>query len=150
MRIPRQLAACLIAAAVAGGAAVAPAPALASVNGPEPVTTWLAAVEPGEPTWVNVFWTAGKKICDVRVTVRAPKVDVRYPSNTGDHSSFSQTTDLRSQRVDHTAIQVTARHRKRVFVPLTATITYTDCGRKAVEQAEIFRLTLPVLKSRRP
>ncbi|MFI7598914.1 hypothetical protein [Actinoplanes sp. NPDC049681] len=119
-------------------------PAAASSGEPHPLTPWVRAVEAHEPTWVDIYWQTGRKICDAEVTVDGRKVDVGYPSNTGTYTSFSQSDRLEPGRVDRTAINVTAHYRKSAFAPIEATITYTNC-RNDTEKSKSFRLTLPVL-----
>jgi hypothetical protein len=120
-------------------------PAAASVNGPQPITTWTSTVAPHQPTWINVFWATNKKICDARVTVAADHVDVLYPENTGDYTSFSQSDRLKPHQVDYTAVRLTAHLADRSFVPLAVTMSYHTCGRHATDVTDTFALTLPVL-----
>jgi hypothetical protein len=135
-----------LAATVAGAGMVAgAAPAQASINGPEPVTTWLSPVRPHQATWVHIFWTAGKKICDVKVTAAADKVTIGYPANTGDYTSFGQSDSLPSRKVDFTAIRVTADHAATGYVPISTLVSYTSCGRYAKARTENFTVYLPVL-----
>jgi len=137
----------LAAVAVAAGLAttLTGAPAAAAASGPSPITTWLNPVKPHKATWVNVHWTTGRKICDAEVRVAAGKVDVAYPSNTGTYTSFSQSDSLRGGHVDRTAVNVTAHYSRTAFVPLEATITYTNCKNDTV-RSKTFWLTLHVLK----
>ncbi len=139
-----------LVAALLTGAALSPvvtaAPAVASVSGPVPITTWTTTVAPHQPTWINIFWTTHQKICDAQVTVAADRVDVSYPVNTATFTSFSQSDRLKPRRVDYTAVRVTAHHSgRRSFVPLAVTIAYNTCGKHAVDETDTFGLTLPVL-----
>lgn len=135
-----------VAATLAGAGLLLPAvPAQASVNGPEPVTTWLSPVRPNRPAWVHVFWTAGKKICDVKVTAAADRVTIGYPANTGTYTSFGQSDSLPSRTVDFTAIRVTADVTAPAYVPIAALVSYTSCGHYARKKTENFTLYLPVL-----
>jgi hypothetical protein len=145
MRKTRLVAAILTAAALSPMATAAPA--VASANGPMPITTWTTTVKPHQPTWIDIFWATNKKICDAQVTVVADRVDVFYPTNTATFTSFSQSDRLKPRRVDYTAVRVTAHHSDRSFVPLTVTIAYNTCGRHAVDETDVFGLTLPVLKN---
>jgi hypothetical protein len=123
------------------------APAAASVIGPKAITTWTASVSPETPSWIEIFWTTGKKLCHVQVTVAADDVDVVYPANTADHSSLSQSDTLKPARVDETSVQVTAHQPVATFVPLTATMKYDFCAAQPITKTETFDLTLPVVKT---
>jgi hypothetical protein len=135
-----------LAATVAGAGLVAgAAPAQASINGPEPVSTWLSPVRPNTPTWVHIVWMAGKKICRVKVTAAADRVTIGYPANTGDYTSFGQSDSLPSRKVDFTAIRVDADRTAPAYVPISALVSYTSCGTYAKARTETFTLYLPVL-----
>jgi hypothetical protein len=135
-----------LAATVAGaGMFLGATPAQASINGPEPVTTWLSPVRPNEATWVHIFWTAGKKICDVKVTAAADKVTIGYPTNTGTYTSFGQSDSLPSRKVDFTAIRVDADSTAATYVPISTLVSYTSCGKYAKTRTENFTVYLPVL-----
>ena len=147
MKKTRRVAAAAMVTAAAGLASVLTGtPAAAAASGPTPITTWLTAVKPHKTTWVNVHWTTGRKICDAEVVVEGRKVDVAYPGNTDPYTSFSQSDKLRAGHVDRTAFTVTAHYDHSDFVPLKATITYTNCKSDAVKERS-FWLTLPVLKN---
>jgi hypothetical protein len=120
-------------------------PAAAAGPGPRPVTSWLDAVPAGERSWVSIFWTTGRKICDATVTVDGPGVRIGYPANTGTYSSFSQRAALKPGKLDYTAFTVRPSAAGDPFRQLEATLSYNTCGRQAVEKAEQFRLTLVVL-----
>ncbi|MEV4639360.1 hypothetical protein AB0J80_18610 [Actinoplanes sp. NPDC049548] len=119
-------------------------PAAAAGDGPRPIMNWVRAVDAHEPTWVDIYWRTGKKICDAEVVVEGRKVDVGYPSNTGTYTSFSQSDMLKPGRIDRTAVNVTAHYKRSAFVPIEATITYTNC-KNDMEKTKHFELTLPVL-----
>ncbi|MEV6598306.1 hypothetical protein AB0M36_15715 [Actinoplanes sp. NPDC051346] len=135
----------IVATVAAGLAPVATGtPAAASGGGPHPLMSWVQAVEAHEPTWVDIYWRTGRKICDAQVQVAGRKVDVGYPSNTGAYTSFSRDDSLRSGELDRTAVNVTAHYGRSAFVPLEATMTYTNCVSDEVK-VKSFPLTLPVL-----
>jgi hypothetical protein len=135
----------VLMAAVVAGAGMFPAAAQASINGPEPVTTWLSPVKPHQATWLHIFWTAGKKICDVKVTAAADKVTIGYPANTGDYTSFGQSDSLPSRKVDFTAIRVNADYAAPAWVPISALVSYNSCGKYAKTKSENFTVYLPVM-----
>jgi hypothetical protein len=121
-------------------------PAAAAGPGPQPVTNWLDAVPAGERSWVSLYWTTGRKICDAAVTVEGDGVQIGYPDNTGTYTSFSQSAKLRPGRLDYTAFTVRPRAGAEQFRQVEATLSYTTCGRQAVEKAQTFRLTFAVLR----
>jgi hypothetical protein len=135
-----------MAATVAGaGMFLGAAPAQASINGPEPVTTWLSPVRPNQATWVHIVWMAGKKICDVKVTAAADNVTIGYPANTGTYTSFGQSDSLPSRKVDFTAIRVDADHTAPSYVPISTLVSYNSCGKYAKTKQENFTVYLPVI-----
>ncbi len=138
-------AASVFLAATMAGAGMFPVAAQASINGPEPVTTWLSPVKPDQATWVHIFWTAGRKICQVKVTAAADGVTIGYPENTGDHTSFGQSDSLPSRKVDFTAIRVTAGPTTAAYVPISTLVSYTSCGKYVKAKTENFTVYLPVL-----
>jgi hypothetical protein len=144
MRYCRHFAACVTGLTLGLLAATA-GPAAASVEGPKAVTTWAAAVSPGTPTWIELFWTTGKKLCHVQVTVAAANVDVVYPTNTGDYSSLSQSSTLRAYHIDETSVRITANYPTTAWVPLKATMSFDYCAPNPVPKTESFTITLPVL-----
>ena len=120
-------------------------PASAAGPGPQPVTNWVDAVPAGERSWVQIYWTTGRKICDAAVTVEGEGVRIGYPENTGSYTSFSQRAKLKPGRLDYTAFTVRPRAGAGQFRQLEATLSYTTCGKQAVEKADKFRLTMAVL-----
>lgn len=132
----------LTLAALAATVATA-TPAAAAGPPPRPVTGVLPAVPAGETSWVNLTWTTGRRICEAAVTVEGDGVRIGYPGNTGTHTSFSRSDRLKPGRPDYTAFTVRPGA-DELFLRLTATLTYANCGRHPVEQARTFRLTLPV------
>lgn len=144
MRYSRQLVVGMTGTTLALLATTA-TPAAASVEGPKAITTWAAAVTPHTPSWIQIFWTTGKKICHAQVTVAGDDVDVVYPENTGDHSSLSQSDTLKPGLVDETSVSVTAHHEAGSFVALTATLKYDYCAAKPTTRTETYKVTLPVL-----
>jgi hypothetical protein len=119
-------------------------PAVAAGPGPQPVTTWLDAVPAGERSWVQIYWTTGRKICAAAVTVEGDGIRIGYPDNTGTYTSFSQSAKLKPGRLDYTAFTVRPRAGAGQFRHLEATLSYTTCGKQATEKADKFRLTLAV------
>jgi hypothetical protein len=134
-----------VAALVAAGLVTVANPAAAAGPGPQPVTSWLDAVPAGERSWVSLYWTTGRKICDAAVTVEGDGLRIGYPDNTGTYTSFSQSAKLKPGRLDYTAFTVHPRADEEQFRRLDATLSYNTCGRQAVEKAQKFRLTLAVL-----
>jgi hypothetical protein len=139
----RRIATVVLAALV--GTVATTCPAAAAGPGPRPVTTWLDAVPARATSWVSVFWTTGRKICDAAVTVAGDGIRIGYPDNTGTYTSFSQSAKLKPGRLDYTAFTVRPRAGREPFRQLEATLSYTTCGRTAVEKSEVFRMTLVVL-----
>ncbi|BCJ51754.1 hypothetical protein Asp14428_32290 [Actinoplanes sp. NBRC 14428] len=125
---------------------LASTPASAGGSGPHPVTPWVRGVEAHTPTWVDIHWQTGAKICDAHVWVKGEHVDVRYPSNTGTYTSFHRDEMLKPGEVGRTAVAVTAHRDKSAFVPLEATLIYTNC-KSDKAKVKGFRLTLPVIVS---
>lgn len=145
----RRIAAILAAAMATAGLAplVTAAPAAAATSGPKPVSTWVRAVKAEKTTWVDIHWTTGKKICNAEVTVDGYDVEIAYPSNTGDYTSFSKGSTLKKHRVDRTAFAVRPEVNRTALVPLEATLSYDDCkGDDAEERTKSFWIILPVLK----
>jgi len=142
-RIATTAVAALMATGVVAGATTNPA--VAAEPGPRPVTSWIDAVPAGETTWVSVYWTTGRKICDGSVSFDGYGVQVGYPENTGAYASFSQSAELKPGRLDYTAFTVRPRAGKNLFRQVEATLIYNTCGQQAVEKSERFRLTFAVL-----
>ena len=143
----RRIATTTIAALAATGvlAGVATTPAVAAGPGPQPVTSWLDAVAAGERSWVSIYWTTGRRICDGAVTVDGDDVQIGYPQNTVTYTSFSQSAKLRPGRLDYTAFTVRPSAGGDLFRQVEATLSYNTCGRQAVEKSAQFRLTMAVL-----
>jgi hypothetical protein len=141
----RHIAGCVTTGMTLALLATTAAPAAASVEGPKLVTTWAAAVKPATPTWLELFWTTGKKVCDVKVTVEGADIDVTYPANTADHTSFSQSDRLKAGQIDETSINVTANYPTTAYVALKATMNYDYCAPKPTTKTETYWITLPVL-----
>ncbi|MFI7541510.1 hypothetical protein [Actinoplanes sp. NPDC049599] len=143
----RRIATTAVTALVATGlvAVATTNPATAAGPGPQPVTSWLDAVPAEERSWVSIYWTTGRKICDGAVTVTGEDVRIGYPENTGTYTSFSQSAKLRPGRLDYTAFTVRPRAGAEQFRQVEATLSYNTCGRHAVEKAQTFRLTFAVL-----
>jgi hypothetical protein len=142
-RIATTAVAALVLTGVSAGAAMNPA--AAAGPGPQPVTSWLDAVPAGERSWVSIYWTTGRRICDAAVTVDGDDVRIGYPENTVTYTSFSQSAKLRPGRLDYTAFTVHPSAGDDLFRQVEATLSYNTCGRQAVEKSAQFRLTLAVL-----
>ncbi|MEU7906722.1 hypothetical protein [Actinoplanes sp. NPDC049118] len=137
----------LAAAVMAATGLMTATPAAAGHHGPRPIIHWIEIVQAHEPTWVKVWWTTGRRICDAEVTVRGEDVGIVYPENTGSYTSFRRDADLKPGRPDYTAFKVDADYDRNTLVPLEATLTYNTCGSQAVEKARIYWLRLPVLRN---
>jgi len=146
----RRVATMVAAAVTAVGMAtvVAANPAAAAPKGPHPVTNWIEAVKAHKASWVEVFWTTGKKICGAQLTVEGGDVWIGYPANTGTYTSFSEDDKLKPKEIDYTAFQVRADYDRNEFVPLEATLVYQTCGAHPVKKSKTFWLILPVRKNR--
>jgi hypothetical protein len=142
-RIATTAVAALVATGVVAGATTNPA--AAAGPGPQPVTSWLDAVAAEERSWVSIYWTTGRKICDGAVTVTGDDVQIGYPENTVTYTSFSQSAKLKPRHLDYTAFTVRPRAGEDLFRQVEATLSYNTCGRQAVEKSETFRLTFAVL-----
>jgi hypothetical protein len=142
-----RIAATTVAALVATGAlaGVTTSSAAAGGPGPQPVTSWLDAVPAEKSSWVRIYWTTGRKVCDGAVTVEGDDVRIGYPGNSGAHTSFSQGTRLEPRHLDYTAFTVRPSAGKALFRQVDAILSYNTCGREPVEKSEKFRLTLAVL-----
>lgn len=113
-------------------------------EGLEPLTTVLQPVDPGDPQWVSIRWTTGRRVCHVRVRVQgAPDVDVDYPSDRP-YTSFSRGEGLRPGRVDYTSFRVTAHRDGPDWAFLTATVDYDHCRWDSPTMNDAIGFWLPV------
>ncbi|MET8153407.1 hypothetical protein ACIBSW_31590 [Actinoplanes sp. NPDC049668] len=137
----------VLATTLLAATALTATPAAAGHHGPRPVVHRLEVVMAHQPTWVKVWWATGKRICDAEVTVRAERVGITYPENTGTYTSFRRDSDLNPGRPDYTAFKVDAAYKWNTMVPIEATLIYNTCGEHAVEKANVYWLRLPVLRN---
>jgi hypothetical protein len=134
-----------LASAMTLASMVSPAPASAARrDGPQPLTSGLPPVDPGDPQWVSVRWTTDVRICHVRVRVHGGRdVDVAYPSDRR-FTSFARGEGLRPGRVDHTSFRVTAHEDDSDWELLTATVDYDYCAGDSPAMEDAFGLWLPL------
>ncbi len=135
--------------AAAGMATMAmSSPAVAAPIGPRPVSNWLRAIDAGTPTWVNIGWQTGRRICDVQVRVNGGRlVDVDYPGHRP-FTSLSRGNSLAAHRSDYSAVRVQANTNRAGVATVLTTIRYDGCGWHARTQTRSFRLALPVRPDR--
>jgi hypothetical protein len=144
----RRIGAILAATVAAAGMtsmAVA-SPASAAPQGPRPVSDWLHAVPAHTSTWVNIYWSTDRPVCDAKIRVDGGRhVDVSYPGNRS-YTSFSRDTSLRPGRTDYSAVRVNPDFDRKGVALLRTTITYTSCGWHARTMRSSSTVTLPVLR----
>ena len=74
--------------------------------GLRPLSGEVAALVPGEQSWVNIPWTSDAAVCAVSVTVAADGATVAYPWTTRAFSSFYREDRLAAAAKDYTAVRV--------------------------------------------
>ncbi|GIM90317.1 hypothetical protein [Paractinoplanes toevensis] len=124
--------------------------ASAAGRGPQPVSNRLTTVKANTPSWVNIFWRTNRPVCAVRVSVDGGReVAVAYPGMRRS-TTFTTGDSLRPGRTAVTPIRVTPVRRTSGVSILRATVSYTDCSRKARTQFTQATLALPVIRTGRP
>jgi hypothetical protein len=124
--------------------------AVGDVSGLRPVSGEVAALVPGEQSWVKIPWTSDAAVCAVSVTVAADGATVAYPWTTKAFSSFYREDRLAAAATDYTAVRVqlpssvTARS-----VPAEVTARFTTAAGAAgtctgVATTRTYRVLLPV------
>ena len=120
------------------------------VSGLRPLSGEVAALVPGEQSWVKIPWTSDTAVCAVSVTVAADGATVAYPWTTKAFSSFYREDRLAAAATDYTAVRVqlpssvTARS-----VPAEVTARFTTAAGAAgtctgVATTRTYRVLLPV------
>jgi hypothetical protein len=105
--------------------AVTPVPArAASTDALDLVLPTLASMLPGQLGWVSLLWTATADVCDVEVTAAGTGVTIRYPSNTGEFTSFYTNSALATGNIDFTALHIDVDGSVTKAVPLTVSVAY--------------------------
>ena len=138
-----------VATTLAAPATAAPATAAPRDRGPEPASTYLGKVSAYGDTWVNIYWVAARKACDVKVRVRADDVSIYYPGDKRFTSPHRGDT-LKPGAKDFTAVRVDPALTGSGIAKLKATISYTDCGRHPHATKRTFDLALPVVAKKVP
>lgn len=143
-------AAVVLATAAVGMAAVTTtAPAVAAPRGPQPVSSWLRAVEAQSDNFLAINWRTDRRICHAIVRVAGRNIDVEYPGHRR-YTSFTRGSSLRPGRTDASLLIVNPDVDRPGVARLRVAIAYDDCSRHARTRVNVFTLALPVLRNDRP
>lgn len=100
-----------------------------------------AAIVAGTSSWLAFAWQAADDLVDFRVVVTdAGDATVRYPENTGGHTSPHQSADLMAGEIDFTAVEVTVPHdfgKKDIKLKLEASWSEGDKRRSSKFDARV-------------
>ena len=103
----------------------------------------LPTVDAGRNEWISVYFKTDHKVCDFKMRVRGAQVEILHP-NDWDYTSLNQNSTLRHKEVDYAAFRVNADVDETEWIPLSATITWNDCGADDETREKKTSLVLPV------
>lgn len=120
-------------------------------SGLRPLSGEVAALVPGEESWVEIPWTSDAPVCAVSVTVVADGATVTYPWSTRAFSSFYREDRLAAAAKDYTAVRVrlpASTTAPTVSADVTARFTTSEGSAGGTcagsTEARTYRVSLPV------
>jgi hypothetical protein len=130
------LAAALLTVLTVTSLSAAPASAAERVTGPEAINQ-LIAVQDGQTSWVKIWWKTDRTICDAKLIIwGSSSVDIDYPANTRNFTSFNHGPTLSQRETDFTSFRVRPHVGRSAWIILAGTMTYNYCGWHARTQSK--------------